>query len=104
MLTEDEELELALAMSVEGNKPASAPSSALPQPAAATRHTHAEPVAQPQKPAATEQAEAASMPNPSKEENIFAAANGADQVIFQFLLVQGNPSLAVWMMCAVADL
>lgn len=68
-MTEAEELALALAMSIEGNKPAASlgagPAQALPESA---------------EPPAGGQQDADAMPGVSKQENTFAAANGAAQV------------------------
>lgn len=68
-MTEDEELALALAMSVEGNEPAASsgagPAQSLPESA---------------EPSAGGQQDADAMPGVSKQENTFAAANGAAQV------------------------
>ena len=68
-MTEDEELALALAMSVEGNEPAASsgagPAQFLPETA---------------EPSDGGQQDADAMPGVSKQENTFAAANGAAQV------------------------
>lgn len=69
-MTEDEELALALAMSVEGSEPAAAPNTAPAEPEAVAA----------QSAAAAGASDAAPMPDVSKEENTFAAANGAKQV------------------------
>lgn len=75
-MTEDEELAMALAMSVEGNEPAAAPSTAPSAPSEATKSVRDEP-------SAAGHTDAAPMLGVSKEENTFAAANGAAQVGLQ---------------------
>ena len=75
-MTEDEELAMALAMSVEGNEPAAAPSTAPSAPGEASKSVRDEPFA-------AGHVDAAPMLGVSKEENTFAAANGAAHVGLQ---------------------
>ena len=67
VMTEDEELAMALAMSVEDGEPAAAPSSASAEPQQGASQTNVHSL-QENAPIQTE----------AKEENLMAAANGAD--------------------------
>ena len=68
-MSEDEELALALAMSVEGNEPTQSSDAASAQPLPETAE-----------PSAGGQQDAGAIPGVSKQENTSAAANGAAQV------------------------